>query len=76
MLYVSVPTGPNDGTTLVSSLQSLLVYEEFYSIQKCTKIGLLGVLHFFTSSFCHWYPIQSEKTNINKNVRVGILLLF
>ena len=43
MLYVLVSTAPNDGTALVSSLQSLLVYEEFYSVKTCTIIGLLGV---------------------------------
>ena len=43
LLYVFVPTNVNDGTTLVSSLQPLLVQEEFYSIKNCTVIGLLGV---------------------------------
>ena len=38
-----LPTNPTDVTALVSSLQALLVEEEFYSIKKCTTIGLLGV---------------------------------
>ena len=43
VLHVLLPTNPNDGATLVSSLQALLVQEEFYSIKQCTIIGLLSV---------------------------------
>ena len=43
MLYVLLATNPNDANTLVSSLKALLVQQEFYSIKKCTVIGLLGV---------------------------------
>ena len=60
MLYVLVSTGPNDGTALVSSLQSLLVYEEFYSIKTCTINGLLGVSLLLPSVTSIQYSLKRQ----------------
>ena len=69
-------TNPKDGTALVSSLQSLLVYEQFYSIKKCTIIGLLGVSLLLPSVTGIQYSLkrQTEKTNRNENVTVAFLI--
>ena len=42
-LDIVLPIYLSGGTTLVSSLQALLVQEEFYSIRQCTVIVLFGV---------------------------------
>ena len=60
----------NDGTALVSRLQSQLVNEEFYSIKQCAIIGLLGVSLLLPSVTGIQYSLK--KTNRNEN---GILSL-
>ena len=49
MLYVLLLTNRNRGVALVSSLQALLVYEDFYSIKTAKEIVLLAVSLFLPS---------------------------
>ena len=74
-LNMLLPTNPNDVITLVSGLQTLLVQEEFYSMKKCTTIGLLGVPLLLSSVTGIQHTLKRQTENRKQNVTVGILLL-